>query len=457
MPESRLKVMLAAGLRVRGLAAAVATTAVFLVSACLPDGLQSDGLQLESETVIADEFGQEWPLTVPSAELYCEGLGDRLSIIWVRSGDTYYPLTGFTWTYLAEHRSWMKLRDLEEIWRENPDLPGLRISIGPLRDRAFSLCGNDSPRQATRTRPPPAPPPAHPAPPASPPQTQGPAATRAAPARRAAPPPVVEKPHIVGETATLVGPGGAVFTVTLHKIIDPAEIEHKPGPGNRLVAAKVELGNISSAAYSPGDAAGVVSVIDTNGNEYGPIASGRRPRLWDISVEPGASQAGFVTFEVPEEIQLGALTWSANGPRGDVAEWGIESQSKPTGQPAAMPMPPPAPAPLPPLPAPPPQTQGETDPLLWFAGGTLHQKTAADWVRAPRRDRLATAADYAIAALKNTIVWDAISDVDQVRPYAEDLVECIDTAYGTEPIVPTLVNSDTAAFCWLLMYPNLLK
>ena len=128
----------------------------------------------------------------------------------------------------------------------------------------------------------------------------------------------------------------------------------------------------------------------------------------------------------------------------------------PPPRPPALP-PPPAPAPLPPPPAPPPQTQGKTDTLLWFQDGTLHQKTAAGWVRAPHRDRLATAADYAIAALKDTIVWDEISDLDQVRPYAEDLVECIDAAYDAEPISPTIVNSETAAFCWVLMYPHLLK
>ena len=132
------------------------------------------------------------------------------------------------------------------------------------------------------------------------------------------------------------------------------------------------------------------------------------------------------------------------------------SAPPPPRPPPALP-PPPAPAPLPPLPAPPPQTQGKTDTLLWFQGGTLHQKTAADWVKAPHRERLATAADYAIAVLKDTIVWDAISDVDQVRPYAEDLVECIDEAYGTKPILPTMANSGTAAFCWPLMYPNPLK
>ena len=93
----------------------------------------------------------------------------------------------------------------------------------------------------------------------------------------------------------------------------------------------------------------------------------------------------------------------------------------------------------------------------WYQGGTLHQKTAAEWVKANNRERLATSGDFATAALKRSILWDDMDSPSDVRPYAEDIKKCIDTTYGTNPPIPELKNSETATVCWMMLYSHLMK
>ena len=91
----------------------------------------------------------------------------------------------------------------------------------------------------------------------------------------------------------------------------------------------------------------------------------------------------------------------------------------------------------------------------WYQGGSLHQKTAAEWVKASERNRLATSADFATTALKGSTVLDRMNSADDLRPYAVDIKKCIDAAYHPHPPDPTVRNAQTAAFCWVLTYPNL--
>lgn len=91
----------------------------------------------------------------------------------------------------------------------------------------------------------------------------------------------------------------------------------------------------------------------------------------------------------------------------------------------------------------------------WYEGGTLHQRTAEEWVEASYRNRLATSADFATAMLKSSIVWDDIDSIEDIRPYATAIKTCIDEAYGPAPPLPQLENAETAAICWTLMYSHL--
>ena len=78
----------------------------------------------------------------------------------------------------------------------------------------------------------------------------------------------------------------------------------------------------------------------------------------------------------------------------------------------------------------------------WYDGGTLHQKTVADWMAATDANRLATAGDW-------TAVFTEFDDLDEARSLAEDLVECVDGSVDAAP--ETMKASDLAASCAVLM------
>ena len=85
-----------------------------------------------SSRVVADDYGNDWPLTVDQANLNC--IGDQQTpVIWMSAGDHYYALTGFSKTYLNRHHPNLILRDVGET-----QVTGR--SIGPLIEQGRSLC-----------------------------------------------------------------------------------------------------------------------------------------------------------------------------------------------------------------------------------------------------------------------------------------------------------------------------
>jgi hypothetical protein len=74
----------------------------------------------------------------------------------------------------------------------------------------------------------------------------------------------------------------------------------------------------------------------------------------------------------------------------------------------------------------------------WYEeDGTLHNKTALDWQRATPADKLATCGDFVTAMWKKgnlkSEVSDHLSTVDDVRPYAQQLVIFLDAAFRVDP------------------------
>lgn len=88
--------------------------------------------------VTRDDFGDIWPLVVDYAVLSCEPLqagGMELQIATLQSPDkTVYALNGTA----KQHTD---AADLAPIWANDPSAAGLKISVGPLIERALSLCG----------------------------------------------------------------------------------------------------------------------------------------------------------------------------------------------------------------------------------------------------------------------------------------------------------------------------
>ena len=101
----------------------------------------------------------------------------------------------------------------------------------------------------------------------------------------------------------------------------------------------------------------------------------------------------------------------------------------------------------------PPEAPVPTE-LLWYQGGGLEDDLMADWRVATDHARLATAADMVVVALsENHPDWQ----VDDYRPYAEELVQCLNGAMaspeslGDFKAVDSLKVADMAAACILLL------
>lgn len=77
--------------------------------------------------VAASDYGDEWPLTVESGTLRCDGD----SVIF-ETGGTEYAVNG-----LADGRGYA---DIDPIWAPAPEGGGLKLNIGPLLDDGLELC-----------------------------------------------------------------------------------------------------------------------------------------------------------------------------------------------------------------------------------------------------------------------------------------------------------------------------
>lgn len=91
-----------------------------------------------STKVSRDEFKGDWPLTIDSGTLTCERFLNFKSVklVTLSSGGKTYALNGIA-SGQAKKRGFL---DIYTIWRDHPKLPGLKVNIGPLIERALALC-----------------------------------------------------------------------------------------------------------------------------------------------------------------------------------------------------------------------------------------------------------------------------------------------------------------------------
>ena len=73
------------------------------------------------------DYGERWAFTVDEGVVDCI---DGAAVF--RHGGTTYQLTG-----LAEARGYAKI---DRIWRDNPSLPGTKVSVSPFTDLALKQC-----------------------------------------------------------------------------------------------------------------------------------------------------------------------------------------------------------------------------------------------------------------------------------------------------------------------------
>jgi hypothetical protein len=73
----------------------------------------------------------------------------------------------------------------------------------------------------------------------------------------------------------------------------------------------------------------------------------------------------------------------------------------------------------------------------WYEGGTLHKQSALQWQTASSKDKLATCADFVTGMWQNgdlkPSIASRLSTVEDVRPYAEELVDFLDAVLKRDP------------------------
>jgi len=76
------------------------------------------------QLVTKDEFGKKWAFTVEKGYVYSI---DQAAIF--KTGGVEYQLNG-----VAKMKGY---KSIDPIWRNNPDIPGTKINIGPFIDLAL--------------------------------------------------------------------------------------------------------------------------------------------------------------------------------------------------------------------------------------------------------------------------------------------------------------------------------
>ena len=86
----------------------------------------------------------------------------------------------------------------------------------------------------------------------------------------------------------------------------------------------------------------------------------------------------------------------------------------------------------------------------WYSGGSLHRATIKQWNDATYSNKLATAADWTLKVpgiLRELLQSGTMANL---RPYASQLVECVDEA-GSGKGGERIAASEMAASCMILM------
>ena len=114
---------------------ACAGALAFVLAACASSTADSSnsGSDGAGKKVTSAEFGGDWPLTVESGTLMCDGSGG-VGDAYIVVNDQKYALNGLA-------RGSGKFRDIRPIWADDKALgQGLKKDIGPLIDAALELC-----------------------------------------------------------------------------------------------------------------------------------------------------------------------------------------------------------------------------------------------------------------------------------------------------------------------------
>ena len=75
--------------------------------------------------------------------------------------------------------------------------------------------------------------------------------------------------------------------------------------------------------------------------------------------------------------------------------------------------------------------------ILWYEGGTLHDKSALDWQIATDENKMATCSDFVSTLWMSDDIesnmQSSITSIESMKPYVRELVICLDAATEIHP------------------------
>lgn len=86
------------------------------------------------DLVSAEDYGADWPFRGEEMHLLC--LAGNAVVASDPESGRMYPLNGVA-SGQAER---LGLEPLEAVWRDNPEIPGTKVSVGPFIKRGLALC-----------------------------------------------------------------------------------------------------------------------------------------------------------------------------------------------------------------------------------------------------------------------------------------------------------------------------
>ena len=100
-----------------------------------PKTERSPPLPAGTRIVTEADYGEDWPLTTQRATLRCDS-----DMVWVEASGSAYTLNGHAEMWLASKHPDLTIRDLDEIWRPDPNLPEFKVSISALTWDGLDMC-----------------------------------------------------------------------------------------------------------------------------------------------------------------------------------------------------------------------------------------------------------------------------------------------------------------------------
>ena len=133
----------------------------------------------------------------------------------------------------------------------------------------------------------------------------------------------------LGATLLVSDSSGTQLDVTLKKVIDPASGANKygnPAKGNHFAGVKLRIHNTATTTYQ-NNANNETTITLSNGTtlhaNYNPIAGCGNFDNGQVTLKPGATSTGCITFQIPKGQKVTQVSYSNTVFPGQNAKWQI--------------------------------------------------------------------------------------------------------------------------------------